>query len=113
MRRLIKSLTGGAVTIFIAAALHAQSAPANLRDVAERAYIYAYPLVLMEETRGAQPVNQFTHVPQFPRPDTRQIIRPNADTLYSTAWLDLSQEPILIHVPDSGGRFYLLQFIDA
>jgi hypothetical protein len=31
---------------------------------------------------------------------------PSADTLYSTAWLDLSQEPILIRVPDSGGRFY-------
>jgi hypothetical protein len=48
-----------------------------------------------------------------PRPDIRQIVRPNADTLYSTAWLDLAQEPILIHVPDSGGRFYLLQFMDA
>ncbi|HUC86619.1 MAG TPA: DUF1254 domain-containing protein, partial [Candidatus Acidoferrales bacterium] len=54
-----------------------------------------------------------THVPQFPRPDSRKIVRPNADTLYSTAWLDVSKEPILIHVPDSGGRFYLLQFMDA
>jgi hypothetical protein len=93
--------------------LQAQSAPSELRDIAERAYIYAYPLVLMEATRGAMPVNRFTHVPQFPRPDSRQVIRPNADTLYSTAWLDLSQEPILIRVPDSGGRFYLLQFMDA
>jgi hypothetical protein len=76
-------------------------------------YFYAYPLVLLEATRGAMPVNRFTHVPQFPRPDSRQVIRPNADTLYSTAWLDLSQEPILIRVPDSGGRFYLLQFMDA
>ncbi len=59
------------------------------------------------------PVNRFTHAPQFPRPDSRQVIRPNADTLYSTAWLDLSQEPILIRVPDSGDRFYLLQFMDA
>ena len=41
------------------------------------------------------------------------MIRPNADTLYSSAWLDLSREPVLIHVPDSGGRFYLLQFMDA
>src|SRR5271170_1415091 len=100
-------------TLLAAATLHGQSAPAELRDIAERAYIYAYPLVLLEATRGAQPVNQFTHVPQFPRPDIRQIVRPNADTLYSTAWLDLAKEPILIHVPDSGGRFYLLQFMDA
>jgi hypothetical protein len=93
--------------------LHTQSASNELRDIAERAYIYGYPLVLLEATRGAQPVNQFTHVPQFPRPDTRRIVRPNADTLYSTAWLDLSREPILIHVLDSDGRFYLLQFMDA
>jgi hypothetical protein len=69
--------------------------------------------VLLEATRGTMPVNRFTHVPQFPRPDSHQVIRPNADTLYSTAWLDLSQEPILIRVSDSGGRFYLLQFMDA
>jgi len=69
--------------------------------------------VLIEVTRGEMPVNRFTHVPQFPRPDSRQIIRPNADTLYSTAWLDLSREPVLVHVPDSGDRFYLLQFMDA
>src|ERR1700691_424599 len=100
-------------TLLAAAALHGQNAPAGLHDIAERAYIYAYPLVLLEATRGAQSVNQFTHVPQFPRPDIRQIVRPNADTLYSTAWLDLAKEPILIHVPDSGGRFYLLQFMDA
>ena len=100
-------------TLLAAATLHGQNAPADLHDIAERAYIYAYPLVLLEATRGAQSVNQFTHVPQFPRPDIRQIVRPNADTLYSTAWLDLAKEPILIHVPDSGGRFYLLQFMDA
>src|ERR1700734_3361417 len=100
-------------TLLAAAALHGQNAPAGLHDIAERAYIYAYPLVLPEATRGAQSVNQFPHVPPFPRPDIRQIVRPNADTLYSTAWLDLAKEPILIHVPDSGGRFYLLQFMDA
>lgn len=99
--------------LLIGATALAQSADTGLRDVAERAYVYAYPLVLMEATREGQPVNQFTHVPQFPRPDTRKVIRPNADTLYSMAWLDLSREPILIHVPDSGGRFYLLQFMDA
>jgi hypothetical protein len=101
------------ISLLAAATLPAPSAPADLRGIAERAYIYAYPLVLLETTRGAQSVNQFTHVPQFPRPDIRQIVRPNADTLYSTAWLDLAREPILIHVPDSGNRFYLLQFMDA
>jgi hypothetical protein len=100
-------------SLFAVTSLNAQDAAIELRDIAERAYLYAWPLVLIETTRGATPVNRFTHAPQFPRPDTRRIVRPNADTLYSTAWLDLSQEPILIYVPDSGGRFYLLQFMDA
>ncbi len=100
------------IMLIAAAMLRGQSTPAELRDIAQRAYIFAYPLVMMEETRGTMPVNEFTHVPQFPRPDSRQVIRPNADTLYSSAWLDLSKEPVLIHVPDSGGRFYLLQFMD-
>jgi hypothetical protein len=109
-RTLIKPIT---IMFLAAAMIHGQSTPADLRDIAERAYIYAYPLVLIDATRGGMPVNLFTHVPQFPRPDSRQVIRPNADTLYSTAWLDVTQEPILIRVPDSGGRFYLLQFMDA
>jgi hypothetical protein len=99
--------------LFATTLLNAQVTPAEVTDIAQRAYLYAYPLVLIEATRGGMPVNRFTHVPQFPRPDSRQVIRPNADTLYSTAWLDLSREPILIHIPDSDGRFYLLQFMDA
>jgi hypothetical protein len=65
--------------------LNAQITPDEVHDMAQRAYLYAYPLVLIEATRGEMPVNRFTHVPQFPRPDSRQVIRPNADTLYSTA----------------------------
>jgi hypothetical protein len=91
----------------------AQKNSSDLREIAERAYVFAYPLVLIETTRAGQPTNIFTHVPQFPRPDTRKVVRPNADTLYTMAWIDLSEEPILIYVPDSGGRFYLLQFMDA
>ena len=59
---------------FAAAMLNAQTTPAELRDIAERTYLFAYPLVLIETTRGAMPVNRFTHVPQFPRPDSRQVI---------------------------------------
>src|ERR1700677_4643427 len=91
----------------------AQKNSPDLREIAERAYVFAYPLVLIETTRAGQPTNIFTHVPQFPRPDTRKVVRPNADTLYTMAWIDLSREPVLIHVPDSNGRFYLLQFMDA
>jgi len=94
--------------------VNAQSpSPNEVKQIAEHAYIYAYPLVVMEATGAAMPVNHLTHVAEFPDASFRLIVRPNADTLYSTAWLDVSKEPLLLHVPDSGGRFYLLQFMDA
>lgn len=87
--------------------------PSEVREIAGRAYVYAYPLVLLEVTESAMPVNHLMHISAFPDASFRLIVRPNADTLYSTAWLDVSKEPILLHVPDTGGRFVLLQFIDA
>ena len=51
-------------------------------------------------------------MPAFPDATFTDIVRPNADTLYSLLWFDVSQEPLLISVPDSGGRYYLLQMCD-
>ena len=42
-----------------------------------------------------------------------QIVAPNADTLYSIAWLDLTSGPLVISIPATNGRFYVLQFLDA
>ena len=96
--------------------------PADLiGDIATDAYIYAYPLILMELTRriqtnvadtrqlGKAPMNQFTNFPAFPDATYKDVVRPNVDTLYSLMWFDVSEEPLLISVPDSGGRYYLLQ----
>jgi len=103
-----------AITLLTADVLKAQNpSPAEVREIAERAYIYAYPLVVLQATGAAMPLNHLTHVSAFPDANFRLIVRPNADTLYSTVWLDVSKEPILLYVPDSGGRFYLLQFMDA
>jgi hypothetical protein len=92
----------------------------EVRKIAEQAYLFAYPMVLMELTRrgmtldgSPELINHFNHVPVFPDDRFRQVIRPNADTLYSGAWLDLSKEPILLHVPDTHGRYYLMQLMDA
>ncbi|MGA7521217.1 MAG: DUF1254 domain-containing protein [Acidobacteriaceae bacterium] len=85
----------------------------DVLEIAQRGYIYAYPLVLLEATESVMPINHLTHVSAFPDASFRLIVRPNADTLYSTAWLDVSKEPVLLHVPDTGGRFDLLQFMDA
>jgi hypothetical protein len=85
-------------------------------ELGTQAYLYAYPLVLMERTRAAtpnRPLNQFVHAPAYPGPEARVVIRPNVDTLYSTAWLDLSREPVLMTVPDMGDRYYLIQLLDV
>lgn len=89
--------------------------PDDAYALATQAYLYAYPLVLMEQTRAAQnrPLNQFQHAPAFPTPQNRTVVRPNVDTLYSSAWLDLAKEPVVMTVPDTGTRYYLIQMMDA
>ncbi len=88
------------------------------------AYVYGYPLVLMDVTKRvmtnvpspiqmAAPVNQFAHVPSFPDPAIKVVVSPNADTLYSVAWLDVSKEPVVLHVPNTNGRYYLMPMLDA
>jgi hypothetical protein len=94
-------------------------------DTAVDAYIYLYPLVTMDVTRlqltnvpadkakGPQgPMNQFHHFRAFPDVNFKTVVRPNFDTLYSILWADMTEEPIIISVPDSGGRYYLLPMLD-
>lgn len=94
-------------------------------EIAVEAYVYAYPLVLAELTRRAMtsfdaaggadrraPMNQFSHRRTFPDAKFTNVVRPNADTLYSSLWYDVSSEPLLISVPDSQGRYYLLPILD-
>jgi hypothetical protein len=93
-------------------------------ETAANAFIFGFPLVLMDVTRavltntprptGKQaPVNQFGHLRKFPDAEFRDVVSPNADTLYSSAWLDLSTEPMVLTVPDSGGRYYLLPMLSG
>ena len=93
-------------------------------DIAVEAYIYAYPMMLLDATRematnvvrpngrGYSPINQWGHNKTFPDASFIEIPRPNVDTLYSPLWFDVTKEPLVIHVPDSGGRYYLLQMVD-
>ena len=114
MRRAGFALAVVAFVFPIKAIMNAQSlSPSDVQQIAERAHVYAYPLVLLQETMRILPPNHLAHVSAFPDASFRLIVRPNADTLYSNAWIDVSKEPMLLHVPDSGGRFYLLQFMDA
>lgn len=89
---------------------------------AAHGYIYGYPLVIMELTRRAfsqsAPMadgisNNFNHNQGFPDHTFRNVVRPNNDTLYSVAWLDLSQEPMILSVPETHGRYFVIPFMDA
>ncbi len=93
------------------------------REIAREAYIFAYPIVLMEVTRRTStnvaeprgldaPINQLAHAREFPDPTFTIVVRPNADTLYSALTFDVSAEPLVVTVPDSGGRYYLMPFLD-
>lgn len=88
------------------------------------AYLYFYSLVTMDLTRkqatniepgkelGKRPMNDFSNLPTFPPADFKGVVRPNFDTLYSSAWLDLTKESVVVSVPDTGGRYYLLPMLD-
>ena len=82
------------------------------------AYVYGYPLLLMDRTRdallaGSADSNRFTHSDQFPDHTFRNVVRLNNDTLYSIAWLDLAAGPQVLSVPDTDGRYYVMPLMDA
>src|SRR6266508_1791141 len=108
----------------------AQSAPQptliteqEVQAIGVDAYLYFYSLVTMDLTRKqlanvepgkglGGPMNMFQNIPTFPSADMRVVVRPNFDTLYSSAWLDLTKEPVVVSAPDTGGRYYLLPILD-
>jgi hypothetical protein len=93
-------------------------------SIGREAYSFFYPLITMDITRkqctnlepgkkpGFGPMNSFFHMRAYPDADFKTVVRPNFDTLYSCAWLDLTPEPIVVSVPDTSGRYYLLPMLD-
>ena len=89
------------------------------------AVVYGFPLVIVDVTKRVQtnveepnhsghaPVNQFSNFLKYPTAAYKDVVRMNVDTLYSFAWLDLSKEPIILSVPDTDGRYYLMPVLDA
>lgn len=92
--------------------------------IALEAYYFLYPLMVMEYTRRqlsnvppghpglAAPMNTFAASRGFPTPEMHAVPRPNFDTLYSPAWLDLSAGPVLMTTPDTGDRYYVFSALD-
>jgi hypothetical protein len=88
------------------------------------AYVYFYSLITMDVTRkqftniepgkelGKGPMNMFNNVPEYPPANFKGVVRPNFDTLYSISYLDMTKEPVVVSVPDTNGRYYLLPMLD-
>jgi len=88
------------------------------------AYLYFYSPITMDLTRKqltnqeptpggiGGPMNSFVNVGAFPTADMRVVVRPNFDTLYSSGWLDLTKEPMVVSAPETDGRYYLLPMLD-
>jgi len=108
------------VILVLVSVVLAQKGISMLKQGAQ-AYLYGYSLVLMDTTRqviagpddGQTPINHFSHVRMFPDHLFRLVVRPNCDTLYSSAWIDLSKEPMVLSIPDMGDRYYVMPFMDA
>jgi hypothetical protein len=88
------------------------------------AYVYGYPLVTMEMTRRIMtnvaepegtraPMGHFARIRSYPNAEFRDVTAPNADTLYTTAWIDVGKEPYVLSLPDANDRYYLFPMLDG
>lgn len=94
----------------------------DLVELAAEAYIFGFPILEMHRARSrvlnaedprlrAAP-NTFRHVRKLATHNSREVTAPNNDTLYSSAWLDLSAGPVSLSVPALGDRYYSYAFMD-
>lgn len=118
---LVLSGYAGNVQVFAASA--DSEADENVWECLEDAYVYAFPLVLMDATRifatntekvitGKAPVNQLMHGAALADAQFRSVVTPNVDTIYSQVWYDLSEEPMVYELPETD-RFCKVQVLDG
>ena len=105
--RTIAAMAALLMTAGVSARAAEQITQEAAHAIAVQAYVYLYPLVTMDITRRqltnvahaegiAAPPNSFANIPAFPTADMKAVVRPNFDTLYSSGWVDLTKEPIIV-----------------
>ena len=116
-------LSGYSSNVQVFAAAADSETDENIWETVEDAYVYAFPLVLMDATEisatnteeavtGKAPVNQFIHSVAQANAQFRNVVTPNVDTIYSQVWYDLSEEPMVYELPETD-RFCKVQVLDA
>lgn len=127
-RREFLNISTAAAVVCAATLLPVEKAAAAQQTMAaqellEQAYLYAFPLVLMDATRKVStntetpngtraPINQFIHAEKLADAASRAVVTPNVDTIYTQAFLDVGSEPMLYGVPQTD-RFFNVQVLDA
>src|SRR5437879_720306 len=135
MKRLCKTTFAVAMTLAVAVA-GAQQPGQTLEELerhasgpfidAVEAYIYGYPLLMIGVTGrtsttvatagdrlGAAPLNQFGKEPKLPDSTFTAVVLPSTSTLYASSFLNLKAGPVILHIPNMGNRFFIMQMLDA
>jgi hypothetical protein len=115
------------VTLFVACSSSKETKTLGLEEAvgtAIDAYLYGYPLITFDIARQQQtnvavpdaehaPMGQMIRMRTYPAVDNHCCAAPNADTLYTEAWLDVSKEPSVLSIPDMGNRYYIIPILDG
>jgi hypothetical protein len=118
--RAFAAFGAGLLLAGVSAASAQSLTPKEAQAIGEKAYIYGCPLITSDVTGAAfvnveapnpaifqAPLNQFVSLPKYPPANYHGVTAPNADTLYSGAFIDVSKEPIILSYPDMHGRYFL------
>jgi hypothetical protein len=108
----------GAMMVLLASVAALVYAKAEQIVLGAEAYLYGYPLVIMDVTRASAalsigPENQLRRVRQFPDASFKEVVRPNVDTLYTTAFIDMSQGPWVFEMAANDQRYEVMAFLDG
>jgi len=136
MKRLWKATCVVAITVAVATLASAQERGETLEELEFRspgsfadavaAYIYGYPLLMIGVTGriattvatagdrlGAAPLNQFGKEPKLPDSTFTAVVLPSTSTLYASSFLNLKDGPVILHIPEMGNRFFIMEMLDA
>jgi len=124
-RGTLAAVVGVVLLAVLAAPAEAQTkiTEQEAHAIGVQAYLYFYSLVTMDLTRKQltnverpegihTPMNTFVSLAECPSANMRVVVRPNFDTLYSSGFLDLTTEPMVVSAPNTDGRYYLLPMLD-
>jgi hypothetical protein len=77
------------------------------------AHVYGLAPVAVSRTVQRFPLNQIVSIATLVDPSVRVVVLPNVDTTYTVGQIRLGADPLVLDVPDTAGRYYVIQLLDA